>query len=480
MNDYTSLVQQYSKNITLPKKEKQAMISDLLKAAEYLESVGVSQEEITLRLSYEKLGDFYSSPALSWYPLDFSAKIYPVSMKRGQMAIFRLSVYLKQDIVPQLLQMALTFTIKRFPFFAVTVRAGFFWHHLDTIKCRFPIFPDNGRPCVPINISRNNSPALRVLYYKNRISVEFFHVLTDGNGGMIFLKTLTAEYLRLTGVNIENANGVLDISETPKSEEFSNDFEKFYTPGKAGGFVEKRAAQMGGKLSKTKPCRVIHMDLDAGELLKVSHNLGVTVTALVTSALFYATKKALPKNSRGKVQIQVPVNMRKFYESSTLRNFAMYCILTMNPQDISEPETISGKVSADLKQLGSRESMTEMMRSTYKLVTSLKSIPLFIKGPVARIIYGFLGDKVISNTLSNLGVIMLPPSMNRYVEKFDFVLGTLITNRAACSLVSYGNHAMLSMEKLTEDKTFEETLGRTFKSLGINYTLSGSDYYGDK
>ena len=43
--------------------------------------------------------------------------------------------------------------------------------------------------------------------------------------------------------------------------------------------------------------------------------------------------------------------------------------------------------------------MTEMMNATINLVRVLRFIPLFIKRPVAQIIYGFLGDKVISNNM---------------------------------------------------------------------------------
>ena len=38
----------------------------------------------------------------------------------------------------------------------------------------------------------------RVTYYKCRINLEVFHVLTDGMGGLNFLKELTYQYLRLT------------------------------------------------------------------------------------------------------------------------------------------------------------------------------------------------------------------------------------------------------------------------------------------
>ena len=34
-------------------------------------------------------------------------------------------------------------------------------------------------------------------YYKKRINLEVFHALTDGYGGLVFLKEIVYEYLRL-------------------------------------------------------------------------------------------------------------------------------------------------------------------------------------------------------------------------------------------------------------------------------------------
>ena len=70
-------------------------------------------------------------------------------MRHGRMAVFRLSAYLKEPVAPALLQMALTFTIKRFPSFATTVKKGFFWHYLDTAKRRYAIEPEVEMPCKP-------------------------------------------------------------------------------------------------------------------------------------------------------------------------------------------------------------------------------------------------------------------------------------------------------------------------------------------
>lgn len=78
---------------------------------------------------------------------------------------------------------------------------------------------------VPLDDAAKIYPPFRVKYYKNRISIEFFYVLTDGTGGMVFLKALTSEYLKLLGTNISQNNLILDINEEPAKEEYENAFK---------------------------------------------------------------------------------------------------------------------------------------------------------------------------------------------------------------------------------------------------------------
>ena len=125
-------------------------------------------------LSLDNLGDIYTKKATNWYPLDNSAKIYPLSMKENWMSVYRLSYYLEEPIIPEIFQIALLFTMKRFPTFATSIRKGFFWNYIDGIKKRFNIKKDNAIPCSYINISKVGKQSFKVLYYKNRISVEIF------------------------------------------------------------------------------------------------------------------------------------------------------------------------------------------------------------------------------------------------------------------------------------------------------------------
>jgi hypothetical protein len=169
--------EELSMHCALNKKDSKTLRRDFENALLYYNSAAVPLKQALMRLSIEHLGGFYVRPPLLWYTLDDAAKIYPLSMKQNQMAVFRLSVYLKEMVVPELLQIALTFTIKRFPSFATTVKKGFFWHYLDTAKRRYAVQPETGIPCQPLNLSHSSSQSFRVLWYQNRISVEFFHAL---------------------------------------------------------------------------------------------------------------------------------------------------------------------------------------------------------------------------------------------------------------------------------------------------------------
>ena len=86
-----------------------------------------------------------------------------------------------------------------------------------------------------------------------------------------------------------------------------------------------------------------------------------------------------------------------------------------------------------------------MINATNRMVDAIRYVPLFIKSPAVKVAYGFPGDKIFSNTLSNIGVVKLPPEMAAHVNDMDFVLGTGAVNRASCAMVTFENTATLSI-----------------------------------
>lgn len=464
------------RHVTLSRRDGQKIRLDFESALLYYASCQVPLAEALNRLSIKKLGGFYARPAVLWYALDNAAKIYPLSMKHGQMAVFRLSIRLKEDVVPEILQMALSFSIKRFPGFATTVKKGFFWHYLDTAKRRYSVEQESDIPCRPLKVARSGSQSFRVLYYKNRISVEYFHILTDGAGGMTFLKTLAAEYLRLLGVRIPNDSNIPDINDAPAADEMANEFPRAGAKEGASGFVDKPAVQMSGKISKLNPCRIIQFRMDAALLKDAAKSKGATVTEYMLAVLFAAGRYATDE-TEGNASIQVPVNMRKFYPSNTLRNFSMYCGIRLPLPSITDIDSIIEEIGRQLRQKASKECMGKMINATNRMVGAIRYVPLFIKSPVVKIAYGFLGNKIFSNTFSNLGVVKLPPEMAAYVHDMDFVLATGSVNRASCAMVTFENTATLSISKSTADPSFEERVYDLLIEDGITPIVEGSELY---
>ncbi|NLI20089.1 MAG: hypothetical protein GX418_00855 [Clostridiales bacterium] len=461
--------------IDLRQKYVDALMDDHVQALRWYADHGLTLPEAMKRLDPAQLGDFYLRERTAWYPLDTAAKVYPLSMGLKRMMIFRLSFYLKRPVEPEILQMALTYTVRRFPYFATTIKCGLFWHYIDSAMRRYAAKPETKPPCAPIRLNNIASPTFRVVWYQNRVSVEFFHVLTDGSGGAVFVRTLLREYLRLLGNDIPVFEGMLDPDGAPDPGEWADDFLLADEHPSPEGFGDKAALQMRGLSAMEQPSRVLHFNLSVEALLRAAREKGVTITVLLLGLMMLALKEsAEPHGGKRKLQIQLPVNMRKFYPSRTLRNFSMYCSIRLHPVEITGLEAILPKLAAQVAEGTGKESLDRTMTLSRKLVRYLRLIPLVVKRPIAYLIYGQLSDGVFTTTFSNLGAVTLPPSMDAFVEKFDFVLGPPIRNRAVCSLCSYGDRAVFTVVKNTTLPVFENTLFEEMTRLGLKPYVEGT------
>ena len=355
------------------------------------------------------------------------------------------------------------------------MKCGFFWHYFDSALRRYAVKPESKPPCSVMKLGAVTSPSFRVIYYENRVSVEFFHVLTDGSGGLIFLRTLLMEYLRLTGVTVPDFEGAFCLDDAPDPAEWRDDFDLSDPADGSHGFAGKPAVQLRGALPYERPARVLHFNFSVQAMREQAHQKGVTVTALMLAYLFMAAKDAIPqRRTRRMIQIQLPANMRKFYPSRTLRNFSMYCCIALKPDDITGLDDILPSITAQVKSGTAKEALDETMQLSRKLVKYLRFVPLIVKRPLAYFIYGALSDAVFSFTFSNLGAISASDEMAAEVDKFDFVLGSPIQNRACCSMCSFGDRAVFTVTKNTALTLFEDSLYRRFVENGLQPYMEGT------
>ncbi len=417
-----------------------------------------------------------------WMRLDNAAKIYPAALRKKWSNVFRLSATLSEPVDRDVLRAALDVTLRRFPSIGVRLRKGIFWFYLERVPGVPEITEEQSYPLVHMSYASIRECAFRVVVYKNRIAVELFHALTDGTGGMIFLKTLLAEYLsRKYGISVPNTDGVLCRMDEPSPEELEDSFIKNAGTVSAGR-KEATAYRLTGT---TEPDGFVHLTtfmLDAAEVKERAHEHSATVTEFLTAAMMQAILRLqaekVPHRSRRKpIKVLVPVNLRSLFPSKTLRNFALFITPELDPKlgDYSFDEICK----AVHHRMGIDNTAKQMSMKIAANVNSekspiLKVMPLFVKNAAMKAVFDAVGERKSCLCMSNLGNVRLPEVMRQYVTRMDFIIGVPSCSAYNCALLSYGGTTYINLVRSIEEPELEMHFYKVLRELGIHVKVESN------
>ena len=221
-----------------------------------------------------------------WYKLDLSAIVYPTLQRKDFSSVYRLSVVLKEQINPEVLQEAVDRTLPRFPTYKAAIRKGLFWRYLEPNDRPGPfVQPDIKNPCMPMPFKANNRYLIRIYYYDRRISLEAHHSLGDGTGGMCVLQTITAEYLRLLGNSIENGGFVLDIHEKPEPGELEDAYMKYANSKVRPPRPGEKTYRVRGTGEPFYTLNIIDGIMSVSQVMEVAKKYHATITEYLNAVL---------------------------------------------------------------------------------------------------------------------------------------------------------------------------------------------------
>ena len=257
--------------------------------------------------------------------LDTSAIIYPPTVAKYNSNMFRLSMDLSIEVNPHRLTTALENIIKRFPYFSLSLHSGFFWYYLSEYSAQLKVYKDIGSPCRYLNPKNGaNGYLFKVLYSKNRIAIEFFHAITDGTGGLIFLKSLAAEYLRLSGYEVGEDDGIFLPDSKVQKEELEDSFNRFYRPMKSVFAVESSAFHFNPKDQLQDELKVISASLSIDQVKVEAKKYGLTITEYIVCEILDSLQSLQEMHVKNKnkwtpIRLSVPVNIRTGFPLSKFR-----------------------------------------------------------------------------------------------------------------------------------------------------------------
>lgn len=409
---------------------------------------------------------------LPWWRLDNAAKIFPSTSSAHDSKVFRFFCELAEEVEPAALQAALDKTMERFPIYRCVLRRGWFWYYLEESPLPAQACPEQLPPCFPVYPSPRRSLLFRVLYYRRRISLEVYHVLSDGAGALDFLRALVYEYLYIRhpeGALSPSGVPVLGISDQQRE---ADSFQKYYEkPARRVGLSPSAYQMPGDRLPKNQ-LAILEGRVSVKGLLACARAQGATITELLTAALLRSIYEGMPVRRRKRpVVVTIPVNLRNYFPSFSSRNF--FAIIHVG-YDFSKNGTDLETVLAHVKRSFQEKLAMEKLKAHVDSLCALEHnffariAPLPLKDVVLRYA-NRLAARAATVSFSNVGKLSMPEGSEKYIRQF----GVLTCARClqACS-VSFGDSFVITFASPYRSRETERVFFQELSRLGLDVTLA--------
>ena len=409
-----------------------------------------------------------------WLTLDNAARIYPTALTEWSPDVYRVSVTLKAPIRVTALQEALRSVFPRFPYFQVHLQRGLFWYYLQRDHEIPPVYAMSEVPVSVMPTQKGRRHLLRVQAGGSTIAVDFSHVLTDGAGAIRFLGTLATQYLRLRGVPVGSWEPFLDPDESPSPGEYEDAYKRYCDPSLPGPAKLSAAYHLPDEARERS--RVITGRVPVGDMLGLAKSRGVSVTEYLVAVYMHALTRirSSATESRGTVRIEVPVDMRRFHPSETMRNFSLFISPEIDAgHGAWSFDEIVQRVHHDMRMQADRRDLARQMARNVRVERNpfVRVLPLFLKDALFSYVRRRFGEDPYSGVLSNLGRIVVPEDIADHVASFGVMLGPNPRMKTNCVVFSFSDDLFIAFGSVIENRELERLFFTHLVGAGIPVTL---------
>lgn len=403
-----------------------------------------------------------------WNRLDNAAKIFPPNSKKSDTKVFRFVCKLNEPVDKKVLQQALDVTIEAFPLYKSVIKSGLFWYYFERSDIKPIVTEEIIPPCSPLFNRDKKGLLFRVMYYKSRISVEIYHALSDGTGALQFLRTLVFHYILLKHPDCFQDNVPILDYDASKTQKMDDSFSRYYI-NKKSIKTKKRipAYQIRGMKVAEYRIKVIEGIMPINDIMKIVKSHNTSLTIFLAAVLMCSINEEIAlRHKKYPVVLSIPVNLRRFFNSETARNFFGVINVNYNFSDYNgDINNVINHLQKNFKDNLTPEQLSQRINLLSSLEHNflLRIIPLKIKDIVLRIANNIV-DKGVTSTLSNVGKIDMPAEIKPFISSFDIFVST---NKIQACICSYDDKLRVSFTSAFISTDIQRRFFRSLTSLGI-------------
>lgn len=416
---------------------------------------------------------------IRWEKLDNTALIFPVIAGENMTNVYRISVTLNEEIQQNILQQALDLVLPKIDGFNLRMRTGVFWYYFEENGKPAPkVTEEHLFPCRFIRPNKNRSYLFKVTYYGQKINLEVSHVLTDGMGGLTFIKELTYQYLRLVHPELRGEGDALS-EETSLNREDS--FLKNYRRSKPSGFNKEKAYLIKGEKLPKGEFGVMHVYMPVAKLKEAAHKYQASINEYLVSVFVWSVYQECLHGMQSKkaLRIAVPVNLRPFFDSVTTKNFFVMVSAEFRPEKESYTfEEVVSIIRDSLHKQITKEHMEDLFSYSVSNQTNafLRPIPLFIKNLAMKLVYT---QSALANTatITNVGNIQVEPKYEPYIQMFKAFIAMSKGQYLKGTVCSYQGTLAFTFSSIFEETNVQKAFCRKIAADGVDVSIETNGVY---
>ncbi len=420
----------------------------------------------------------------AWYQLDNAAKIYPPTASEKRAHVFCFSAIISEEVDPFSLREAVVKTLAHYPTFKTKLMRGHFWYYLEQNDKPVKVFKEEADYLNSIDYKENNDYLFQVLYIRNKITVKFFHALTDGTGGFNFFKSLLATYFVVIGKSVDTEGLIKPIDEPATAIEGEDSFIAYRNQSNEKKKKIFKPYHIIGKPFDYDGCGMITAKIDMKQLKLLSKSAGVTVTAYLAALYSFSVFNSFLKDRRINnklVSVLIPCNLRKKYGGETQRNFTMFARFSYDYNNYESDMTVDKlaeicqqQMSEDLKTSNLDKMIDDNVKTEKNFL--IKITPLPVKNLIMRLAYSKVGEVLQTVNLSNIGLTELPESITPYIKDVTFAIAPTFSCNHQVGVIGYNDNLYVTFTRAYVETELEKFFIRYLTSNGVHVEVS-SNYW---
>ena len=407
---------------------------------------------------------------IRWERLDNTAHLFPAIAGENMSNVYRICVTLTEPVEPVLLQQAVDMVLPKFDGFNLRMRKGVFWYYFEENGKPAPkVVEETNFPCRYIHANQNNNYLFQVTYYKYRINLEVFHVLTDGMGAINFLRELTYQYLRLR--HPELGSTMSDSLATHTSMNREDSFLKNYKQAAKSGYKKQKAYLIKGEKLRQGEFGVMHGYLTIPQLKGVCKQYGVSINEYLVAVFAWSVYQEclMGMPSKLPIRVAVPVNLRPYFGSITTKNF--FAMVSAEFHPVKESYTFDEVLQIIRDSLRSQMDKEHLEKLFSYNVSNEKiwiarAVPLPLKNIAMNHVYT-ASALANTTTVTNIGNISMEEPYRPYVEMILAYLAMSKGQDIKGTVCSYGDTLAFSFSYTLKDVSIQRCFFRKLAADGI-------------